>query len=57
MAHTDLVPVELPGYRLLHQNYVVQYASDPDTGLPIINPETGQPVLQLVDRSSTIPTQ
>lgn len=56
-AHTDLVPVELPGYRLLHQNYVVQYASDPDTGLPIINPETGQPVLQLVDRSSTIPTQ
>lgn len=51
-AHADLIPVELPGYRLLQQNYIVQYAVDPDTGLQLINPDTGQPSIQIVERSS-----
>jgi penicillin-binding protein, 1A family len=55
-AHAKMVPVELPGYRLLQENYVVQYAMDSETGLPAINKHTGAPVIEILARSSAMST-
>lgn len=50
-AHTEMTPVELPGYRLLEENYVVQYAIDPSTGVTMLNADTSEPVIQLLERT------
>lgn len=50
-AHAEMTPVELPGYRLLQENYIVQYAMDPSTGAALLDADTGEPVIQLLERA------
>ncbi|WP_245895410.1 penicillin-binding transpeptidase domain-containing protein [Devosia submarina] len=51
-AHAEMMPVELPGYRLLQDNYYVQYAMDPSTGTPLRNAATGERVVQILERAA-----
>lgn len=51
-AHAGLATAELPGYRRLHEKYLVEHELDPATGGPALDVHTGQPVINIIDRAS-----